>query len=263
MNKISNKTIIRLIISLAIVLVLISGINLTVYADEEVQRVYDYAGVLNDSEIASLEELSEKYSQKRNIDFVILTTTESNYISIDNYAKNFVEENGFGEDYQTDKDHGCAIVTIGMTLRDVNVSGYGKAETQLDSNRCSLLREKITPLLSNGEYYKAFEKFIKTGQKYVTIKPGVNPNNIFLKLWFQCILALIIGAVTVATMAYNSGGKVTTTSGTYLDNNNSKTVASHDHYIRTSTTRVKRESSSSSGGGGGGGGGHSSSSGKF
>ena len=89
--------------------------------------------------------------------------------------------------------------------------------------------------------------------RYQKIKPGINPDNIFLKIWFQLLISVIIGGIIIGVMIYHSGGKMTASGQTYLDREHSSLVRRHDHYIRTHTTRTKRQTdsdSSSSGGGG-------------
>jgi uncharacterized protein len=91
---------------------------------------------------------------------------------------------------------------------------------------------------------------------------GKKEDNIFYNTFFQLGIAVIIGAVTVGIMAAGSGGRVTVSNRTYLDEGNSGVTASRDDYIRTTTTRVKKpdnnnDAGRSSGGGGISSGGHS------
>jgi uncharacterized protein len=92
---------------------------------------------------------------------------------------------------------------------------------------------------------------------------GEKDDNIFYNTFFQLAIAVIIGAVAVGIMAAGSGGRVTVSNRTYLDEEHSGIVATRDDYIRTTTTRVKKPTDNNNGGGrssGGGGissGGHS------
>ncbi|HLR34579.1 MAG TPA: TPM domain-containing protein [Tissierellales bacterium] len=225
------------------------------------QRIYDFANLLTEEEIEELENLSNKYSTKRETDFIILTTNDTNDKDVVKYMQDFYDEKALGYD----KPHGnTAILTIDMENREVYLSGFYLAKEYLDDSRLDLIREKITPSLSDGDYYKAFKYFIKTSYKYMGIRPKVNPNNILFNLWFQIITSLTLAGIVVGTMAYNSGGKITTSDGTYRNLDTSKVLARRDNYIRTSVTKrrkpSKNTSSGSSGGGGGGGvtsGGHS------
>ncbi len=223
--------------------------------EETSQKVYDFAGLLTAEEVASLESISNKYSQKRQVDIIILTTKDTQGKDVVQYMEDFYDEKGLGYD----KPHGnTAILTIDLEHREVYVAGFYKGEEYLDNSRCDLIREKITPDLSGGDYYEAFQAFIKLSYQYMGVKPGVNPENILFKLWFQVLAAIIVAGFSVIAMAYNSGGRITTRGSTYMDSNNSRITNRIDNYVRTVTTKQKKPSNNSNGSGGGGGGGVSS-----
>lgn len=218
-------------------------------------RVYDFAELLNPEEVEELESISEKYSNKRETDFIILTTDDTKGKDVVKFMQDFYDEKALGYD----KPHGnTAILTIDMEHREVYLVGFYKGEEYLDDSRLDIIRDKITGDLSNGDYYVAFEKFIKLSYKYMGIRPGVNPNNILFNLWFQIIVSLSIAGIVVGIMVSNSGGRVTVSEGTYRDFNKSKILQKRDNYLRTSVTKHRKPSSNNKSGGGrgiGGGGG--------
>ena len=59
-------------------------------------------------------------------------------------------------------------------------------------------------------------------------------------------------------MAYNSGGRVTVSEGTYRDFSSSRVVDRRDNYLRTSVTKTRKPSSDNNSSGGGFSGGGSS-----
>ncbi|WP_349774060.1 TPM domain-containing protein [Lederbergia lenta] len=265
-----NKLYLSMMFSLLLILLLIpSVVNPVVTANEPKQHIYDYANLLDQDEIENLEALAHKYGTKRETDFIILTTKDTDGKAVVRYMQDFYDDNALGYD----KPHGnTAILTISMKNRDVNVSAFYKAKEYLDNDRVTLVREKITPNLSKGNYEQAFETFIKTSYKYMGIKPGIDPDNLLFNIWFQLIASLVLAGLIVSVMVYNSGGKRTISEKTYRDSNSSKVLQRRDTYIRTSTSKRKKPSNNSSSGGGrsSGGGGvtrgghsHSSSSGKF
>ncbi|NEU31747.1 hypothetical protein GN156_13330 [bacterium LRH843] len=248
-------------------LLLLFGTNMVKAANEK-QMIYDFAGLLNQEEMANLEALALKYGAKRETDFVILTTNDTNGKDIVPYMEDFYDERAPGYD----KPHGnTAILTLDMQNRDVYLAGFYKAEEYLDDERLDLIRKKVTPDLSNGNYYDAFQTFIKTSYKYMGIKPGINPELIIFQLWFQLAVSIGIAGIVVGVMAYHSGGKVTIRGGTYQDPATSGVRNQRDTYIRTAVTRRKKPSNNNGRGSGGGGGGgisrgghsHSGSRGKF
>lgn len=206
---------------------------------EKKQRIYDYAGLLNSGEVEKLEELAEKYSAKRETDFVILTSDNTKGKDVVKYTEDFYDEKS-SEFYKPNGN--CAILTIDMEHREVYLAGFYKGEEYLDDYRLDEIKDKITPVLSDGNYYEAFLTFIKTSYKYMGIRPGVDPNNILFNNWFQLITSLIIAGVAVGIMAYNSGGKVTVNQGTYQDFNTSRVRNRRDNYIRTTVTKHRKPS---------------------
>ncbi|WP_142415633.1 TPM domain-containing protein [Hathewaya massiliensis] len=248
-NKISLKVILFLL-CLSMFIPLAS--NTVIAFAENKQRVYDFAEIFSKDEIKDLEIMCNEYSSKKETDFIILTTNETGGRETIKYMQDFYDEKALGYD----KPHGnCAILTIDMQNRYVYLAGFYKAKEYLDDNRLAIIRKKITSDLTNKNYYKASETFIKTSYKYMGIRPGVNPNNIFLQIWFQIVVSLGVAAISVIIMVYNSGGTVTVNGNTYIDSKNSRVIEGRDDYIRTTVTRTKKSSDNSSSGGSSGGGG--------
>ncbi|MEW9094701.1 MAG: TPM domain-containing protein [Clostridiaceae bacterium] len=258
-----NKTYLKGILFLIMLLIFLPLVsNVAIAASDTKQRIYDFAGLLTPEEIEELEVISSKYSAKRKTDMVILTSNNMEGKDVVKYMQDFYDEKALGYD----KPHGnCAILTIDMENREVYLAGFYRGKEYLDDSRLDLIRDKITPDLSKGDYYQAFSDFIKTSSKYMGVRPGVNPDNILFDLGFQIIASLATAGIIVGFMVHNSGGKITVNEGTYRDSSNSRIIQRRDDYIRTTVTKVKKpsqntSSQSSSGGGGGGGvtsGGHS------
>lgn len=248
---------------LSIVIFLFIGI-ISVSASSK-QRVYDDANLLTDAEIQQLEKVARESSENRETDFIILTVDDAKK-DIVKYMQDIYDEEAFGYN----QSHGnAAILTIEMKTRDIYLAGFYKGEEYLDNERMDLIREKITPDLSSENYYRAFESFITIGDKYMGYRPGVNPENILFKWWFQIFISLGVAFVALGAMIRTSGGKVTTNARTYRDDHHSKVLRRKDQYLRKTVTKRRKPKSSSSGGSGGGGGrtsgghSHSGSRGKF
>lgn len=215
--------------------------------------VYDHAELLSDEEENGLSSLAARLGEKRETDFIIITLNGTGGPDIEDYVARFYDDAAPGYD----RPHGnAAILAIDLKERDVFLAGFGKAETWLDSGRLDKIRAKITPSLSAGEYYEAFGKYVKLAHDYMGYRPGVNPDNILFRTWFQVAVALGVAAVTVGIMAINTGGRVTVNARTYLDEKRSGVVARHDRFVNKTVTRAKiqKPSSGRSGGGFGGGG---------
>ena len=214
------------------------------------QYIYDYAGILTDSEKENLENLAAKFSAERGIAFIILTTNDTTGKYIKDYMGDFVDHNAVGYESASGS---TAIIALDMVNRDVYLGGFGKAEDYLDNNRLDKIRKKVTPTLSEGNYEQAFEQFIELAHYYSGYEPGFNPDNILFKFWFQLLVSIGIAAIVVGIMIANRGGRVTIDNNTYIDSDNSGVTNSRDTYITTHISKVKKPSNNNKGGGFGGG----------
>lgn len=247
------KWIHKIIIACIISLLFVPFITISVHASDATQRIYDDADILSESDITKLEKLAAKHSKKHKTDIIILTTDKGlNIPELERYMQDTYDEKGFGYD----KEHGnAAIMTIDLESRNVNISGFYKAERRLSFERAELVQDKIAPYLSNDDYVKAFNTYIKTSSKYMNYIGGVNPANPLYKSSVQFVIALIIGGIVVGMMLYRSSAKITTTARTYQDIENTRLLQQEDRYIRTTVTKTAKPKNNSGGGGGRGGGG--------
>lgn len=229
------------------------------HASTEVERIYDYANSLTSAEKEDLEVLAESYYQETGYNYLIVTTTtrqEYDYThdsspetDCEYYSEAFYKsfKDTYGEDFKN-----CTILTVDLSEnRYADISGQGELKTKLDNSRCTKAFQKIKSSLSDKKYKDAYSKYMKTVNRYQQIKPGINPDSIFLKIWFQLLISIAVGGIIIGIMIYHSGGVMTANGQTYLDESRSQLLREDDFYIRTSTTRTKRETSSSSSSGGG------------
>lgn len=270
-----KKTYLNYLLALLVCSVLLLLPQISVSASSDTQRVWDYAGAFSSTELSSLEKKAEDYCTKKDYHFLILTTNtlsdgyeyESSYSSeqdCDLYTEAFYNslQSDYGDTYKN-----SVILTLDLSNRYALVTGWGNLKNgPMDSTRCSQVYKAILDELSDNQWFKASEKYYTTADRFLQIHSGVDPNNIFLKTWFQLILAVIISAVIIIINIIHAGGKMTVSNRTYLDNERSKLLEKHDHYIRTSVRKTKRESNHSSSSGSGGhssGSSHSSGGGHF
>ena len=262
-----------------------SNLTTTIYAHPSMQKVYDFANLFTQEEIEKLEAISLEQGEVGKVDIVFITTNSLDDKTRKSYLEDFYDEHGFGYD----KEYGdTALILLNMDPDDrgVEIQGYGMAEHYVHNDRIEHILDDIVPLLSDGDYFDAMEEFAHQVAYYMNQDKGVNTNpiygdetsgnyygeasydgpsdyygqeNFLDSIIFRLIISLIIGTVAVIIMAYNSSGKTSTTSRTYLDHENSRVVAHHDLYVRTHTTRVRKpQQNTNSGGRSSGGGGISS-----
>lgn len=232
---------------LAFLFILIGPV--TTASAEVDQRIYDEAGLLSTEEKAELEALAAEHSAKHGADFLFLTTEDSRGL-ITKFMGDFFDD--WAEEHQQED---AVVLTIDIGSRDVYLAGFGTAQRTLDNQRIDMVLDRIMPYMRSGDYGGAFGKTVETSSRYMEFRPGVNPENIFFKTWFQAAIALLVGGIVVGIMVYNSGGRVTTTSRTYIDDANTRVRHRQDRFRNKTVSRRKVQKSSGGGGGGGFGGG--------
>lgn len=279
--RILNKRITVYLLSVLVLLIALCSTTITfVRAENDKALVHDNASLLDSDEIDSLEASALSISETHNTSIYILTDSDSQGLSRKTYMENFAD---------SEQVTNSILIFINMDPknRGVEIQGYGEDEYRISNPRIESILDEVTPYLSDGEYYKALTTYLEEVNYYLEVEPdrqsnsadSIDPNysdsdkyyrkevrkktiddSPFSNLFVQIIISVGIGGITLAIMAYNSGGKVTVNDRTYLDSNNSRVVAHRDQYIRTTTTRVRKPKESSGGGrsGGGGGGGVSS-----
>lgn len=155
------------------------------------------------------------------------------------------------------------ILMVGMYPGDriYEVQGYGIAQEMINNKRCGKILDDMHSDMADGNYYSAMQTFCEKSYKYMGRHPRFD--SIVFSPVFQFVICLIAGIVPVAVIAYNSGGRTTVNSHTYLDINNSRVIGSFDRYTHTTVKRTPKphDNDSSGGGSSGGGGGVSHSSG--
>ncbi len=261
--------------------------KITALAAPEDQKVYDNYGLFSDEEIANLEDACRRYGDEGKVDIVVITTEGLGGRSRKQYLEDFYDENSLGYENEFGT---AALILVDMDSgnRGVEIQGYGDAEYYINNDRTEYILDDIAPMLNDGDYYDAMIEYCKEVAYYMNEEKGVNtspatgtegssnyygesaysgPSNyygqeksIFFNTFFQLIIAIGIGAIAVAVMAIQSGGKVTVNKYTYMDEQSSRILAREDNYVRTTTTRVRKptDNSGSSGGRSSGGGGISS-----
>lgn len=207
--------------------------------------IQDDAGILSPDKEPELQNLCDNIYKEYNTSVYIWT--DNNISGSDNFGslmEQFVAS-------QSNKD--VIILMIGMYPGDriYEIQGYGNAQNMLTDKRCSKILDYMYNDMADGNYYDAVKTFCQKSYKYMGKPPKLD--NIIFSPVFQLVICLVAGIVTVSVIAYNSGGRTTTNSNTYLDMNNSRVIGSFDRYTHTTVTRTpkpKNNTNSSSGGGG-------------
>ena len=232
----------------------------------EEEKIYDFADLYTDEEEKNLYSAVYDYTQRRNLDLVIVTIND-NFESTQEYADDFYDYNNFG--YGTDRDG--LLFLVDMENRYVYISATGGAMSLYPDNECDMITEQVYTYFSDQNYYDGTYQMIKTLDTYYEI--SYNDSNIdeykyntadvnYLYVFIFAIVCTIIGIVIL--IKRNDLVKVATTSEEYYDKGSKGVHRIKDVVIGHHVTKhaIEHDTGSSSHGGGfSGGGGHISSSG--
>ena len=208
------------------------------------EYVIDNADILDYSEEEKLQEYCEKASAGCETDILIITTeTGLDYSDLDNYVRNIINES-YGYNENSSVPDAIAYV-VDMDSRADRIITSGKAKSDITQGQLDSIRESSEKKLTDGDYYKAFRKYIDNVQKYLN-------NNISYKITrgilVKLLISLAITVIIILILARRSKSQMTVNAETYTKNHNVNIIHKEDRFINT-TVSVRNISSSSSGGG--------------
>lgn len=202
--------------------------------------IQDDADIITDNEEKELNKLCDRIFKKYNTSVYIWT--DNNISGSDDFGymmEQFVAAKPF-------KD--VIILMAGMYPGDriYEVQAYGIAQDMINNKRCSKILDYMYDDMSSGSYYSAMQVFCNKSYTYMGRPPKLD--SIIFSPVFQLVICLISGIIIITIISYNSGGRTTTNSNTYLDINNSRIIGSFDRYTHTTIKRTQKPRNNSSGG---------------
>ncbi len=219
-------------------------------------KVIDNAGLLSDTEEASLEATINGMVEEYGVDFLIYTTNTLDGKDIADYARDVYNSQNCG--VGSDKDG--AILVISMENNKVRISRYGWAVEALTEYCNEFNIEHITPYLTDAEYYEGCDTFLHYCDIFIEAaengKPYDDDNHyITAEDWAIVIgISLLIGVIValVACLAMKSMMKTAVPkydANDYVRKNSFKLTRQRDIYVYSRTKRSKRSDSNSGSGG--------------
>ena len=228
--------------------------------------VNDYADLLSDSEELELNKKLLAYKNRYGLDAVIVTTNSTNGMYISDYADDFYDYNGYGQD--------GIILVLDMSERDWWFSTKGKGITYFTDYGIDTIIDDMLDDLKDGRYYRAFDTFADDVEyftqkgiegsviDYTPSKATFGIDNIVISAVIGLVGALITMGILKGQMRSVSRQYM---AHNYVVSNSFMLTGASDLFVNRHVTRSRRpEPTRSSGGGGGYSGGsstHTSSSG--
>jgi len=232
----------------------------------ENQKVYDNAGLLDETQIQELQNRCIELANEKEVDIIIVTTDKTNGKSSMAYADDFYDENKFGYDKEVD---GTGILfLINMQDREAWISTSGEAITYFTDVRIDRMLDEIVPHMASS-YYEACQEFLNQVEQYMGVEAVgddyyYNEGDLDDTIYYQrsakevfeenfiiyLIIAIAAGAIGAFVLVSGSSKGMTAGAATYIDKSSVKVYKEKDKYLRTTTTRRKIETDSGSSGGG-------------
>lgn len=138
-------------------LILVCGSFLLSGYDSLDFKVFDDAKLLDGEEEAALQEDIVRLAGEMEMDIVIVTTSDAQGKSAEEYADDFYDEGKFG--YDTDGETGILLL-IDMDHRECYISTAGYAIEAFTDGEIDQMLDDIVSCLGAGEYYQACAVFL-------------------------------------------------------------------------------------------------------
>ena len=149
---------IRKLTALILSLLLLSSLALSVSA-QSYSRITDGAYLLSSEEVSYLEEVSAELSEQYGIDAVIVTVDSLMGKSPQDYADDFYDNAGYGED--------GVLFLLAMEEREWYISTSGSMIYTLTDYGIQQVGESVVPYLSEALWFDGFCQFLFTLPEYL------------------------------------------------------------------------------------------------
>lgn len=135
------------------------------FADGNIERVEDNAGILSESEVSSLKDKLNQISENQGMDVGIVTVNSLDGKSAQEYANDLFESSNFGKG--DNKDGILLVVSIGD--RKWAMSTHGTANNAFNSEGLDYISSDFLPYLSDSNYFIAFDSFANSSDELINM----------------------------------------------------------------------------------------------
>jgi len=149
---------IRVLIMMMVCIFVLPGIYMDLQASESntVQRVFDNAGIIAESEITEIEQAIVRLREKIGMDVVIVTSDDVPEGESEGYAADFFDYGDFG----TGNSRSGILLLIDMSNRMMQISTSGEAMTVFPDNKQEKIFDNISKYASNGAYDELVKAYL-------------------------------------------------------------------------------------------------------
>ena len=250
--------------SLLLAVLLMSCLVLSVSANS-VSYIADDAGLLYSDEAAVLEEKAANLSAIYGIDAVILTIDSLGGVSAQDYADDYYDHNGYGED--------GVLFLLAMEEREWYISTCGTVIYALTDYGIQQLGDGMLPYLSSGSWYDGFAFFLDRLPYYLDAYGSGTPVDGYAdysgdyyhgrqdeivyypqekdpSFPLSLLIGLASGGIAIGIMrAMMNSKRAQRGASAYLKDGSWNLHMHRDIFLYSNVSKTRRQQSSSSGGG--------------
>lgn len=249
--------------SLFVTFFLLFSLSLAAFAvpqADPAERIYDYAGLLTASEEQKLREQAAELSRTTGFDTAVVLTADNEGLSSADYADDFYDYNGFGEN--------GVLFLVNMEDRELWISTCGSAISYFTDSIIDDLTYDLAQQLGDGDYAGAAESFLSRTEKILSAPPKgqtttmtdapppVQPapkDHFWETVGMAAMVGLAFGGIVAGILAatHNSLPNKTQSTMNYVSDGRIHLTANRDIFLNSSLRKVRIQQNPPPGGGGG------------
>ena len=232
---------------LALFMLLALSIPTIAYGGGEGRFVYDDADILTTTEEYRLEDklssISRQYGAQ--ISIIILDNCVG---SIDSYVEDIYDGMGLGYGV----DHDGVLLLVCMDVREYRILSNGFAASAISTDDIDEIGDYIVSYLSDGDYYRAFERFADRCEYYLNGYINGFPFD-FLKCGLISLgIGAAVGLITVLIMkAQLKSVRKKHDANVYVKSGSMHITRAGDYFLYRNLSKTAKQTSNSSSSGGG------------
>ena len=232
---------------LALVMLLAFSIPTLAYSGGEGGFVYDDADLLSTYEESSLESRLSALSQRYGAEISVMTVDYT-----DGDIGGYIEDvyDGMGLGYGADRDG--VLLLVCMSTREYRILSNGFAASAITMDAIDRIGDSITPYLSDGDYFTAFEKYADKCDYYLDGYLNGFPFD-FLKVGLISLgIGAAIGLITVLIMkAQLKSVRKKQDANVYVKSGSMHITRAGDYFLYRNLSKTAKQTNNSSSSGGG------------
>lgn len=239
----------KALLSCIIAAVLVCSLCIAVLGEDTPPLLSDGAGLLSASEAESLSLRLEELSREYGISIVIVTVDSTKDSSPQEYADDFFDYGGYGDD--------GILLLISMEYSDWHVSTKGYGISVITDAGLDYMKEGFIDELSAGEYYGAFTSFADLCEDFIIRANSGDPydsHNIRYPFRFfkNLLISVAVGFVISFIVTLIMKGKLKTvhfndSATVYIKEGSMKVTSSRDTYLYSHVTKIPKPTDSGKG----------------